>query len=143
MGSRFSPGCCCDTCTRCDDGAGPDQFKVTLSGFADNGCLDCGDLNGDYFLDRSFAGATCEWRYDAAGSCDFTSIILQILRSGSDVRLDITLSMVGSAHYDWSATYPAVTEVDCEFVAEAIEFDSDTDFSNCIFDGSAAIVNAV
>jgi len=62
------PGCCCaGVCDYCT-GTSPDQIAVTFSGITNDSCVDCGNLNDTFILDRSSPSALCSWYLDISGN---------------------------------------------------------------------------
>lgn len=144
-GIGFSPGakgarCCCGECAACDDGNGPQQIQITITGITDDGCGDCDDLNGDYICelnttDPDAGDPSCNWRLAFANICGDIQADIYVGRSGADVVVEVLLSGFGSFDHRFTKTYSAVSSIDCNFVAEDIPWDSQT-ATNC--DSSAA-----
>src|SRR5262245_38363192 len=89
----------CD-CTNCPDGA-PQEYEVTISGFANANCTQCTQLNGLFTLPfASQVGSTCTWLYSFTGSlpCGATAIQLQI--TGSTMQVSFT----GASLATWQKT---------------------------------------
>lgn len=65
-GKRNAGGCkCCggdgEPCTNCT-GAAPAEIVATISGWTDDSCDDCTNINGPYSLPQDIYGDTCVWR---------------------------------------------------------------------------------
>lgn len=90
MGFRFSPGCCCEfckpgnvNCPACACNVAPNAYKVVLAGIVNNGCSDCGNLNGTYFLCEIHQDPSdCDWELLLDPPvCGFTAIRMAVIAS--------------------------------------------------------------
>lgn len=66
------PARCEPDCTQCGDVPVPQQWRISISGFANNGgfCTDCTDLNGEFILSRV---GPCLWQSDEFPFCESTT----------------------------------------------------------------------
>jgi hypothetical protein len=134
---KNTPGCSTDAECRCDgdcgcSGATATSYRITLSGWADNGdCQGCADLVGSYILTAS--GNPCEWNYSLIGSqpCRSSGVVVMALTiedSGGATKATIQIGYsapfgFGSHWIKYSKTFSGA--VDCTaWSDEAIPYQS-------------------
>src|SRR5262245_25449088 len=73
-----------------------DQYKVTLAGLSNAGCLQCASLNGDYVLSRNSGAGSCVWDLSLGGTTCSVNKITMIFKTNVTGQVDIEVSSNGS-----------------------------------------------
>lgn len=119
-GLVFNDECCCGLVCNFCSGTVPAQMRIALTGFSNNGCSTCANLNTNHDLDVNTTPDSCEWLKADLGigspSC-LADFFLSLSASGSDVvlRLLVALERSGgiTATHTFEKTYTSVSEIDC------------------------------
>jgi hypothetical protein len=104
LGFMFSPSCnCCETPADCETsctGDPPASIEVTITGFANNGCVNCAGLDGLYVLTfwrTTGGGNTCQYLLSPTGlspcapATGIMAMRIDIIASGSNGDLLVVL----------------------------------------------------
>lgn len=149
---RFLPcGTCCTppACTVCPDVG---SIELDISGFADNSCSYCEEIDGTYILTPT--GTNCEYRYQSGflGGCVppggdpyntcFLLIVAQVQVVGSTVRVGVTISLNYSYGFssEWSYYTYQADFADCDITDGSLSYTGTSGSLHC--NGSGATILA-
>lgn len=147
----FWPTCaCCGTvCPQCSAGT-PQQFQVDVTGFANDTCTDCANIDGTWILaiGNNCLGVTgtCAWHYDASGPLCGDVFCMDVIvsqvpfSSDRQVRYAAVVGVV--AIVEFIKTYTG-TRPDCESLSSTdLPFSSNLQ-TNCDGSGATVLITAL
>jgi hypothetical protein len=144
MRGRRSSRCCCGTagepCTKCFGDDGPPSFSISVSGFTNNSCSTCANIDGTYVVDYvSDSGGVCEWYgfYGGSGCGVVGSATVLIDKPTSQWRVRVFLSTI-FVSYDFTSTFASIPNC-MTFASEAIGPGIPGSHSRCNFPGSVLL----
>lgn len=127
--------CCRDvvSCSLCDDGFGPDEFRVTLTGVVEHDidgtpeCTECVELNNSFILThrdpppcdwRNVTGITCDWLPIEFRQISFIDLYLVLLEGDVVLTIDVITNRSGDAQNPlwegrFQTTFTDVESIDC------------------------------
>jgi len=145
--------CVCPTCQGCTPGTVPTSISVTLTNVRVLYCSGCGDLDGEYIIDRIsgcvFEGTFTGYLLDGYGCNDVEVYIRAEIRSGGttnlqwDVDIEFSNPSYGTSYHQWLGDIPgAIGEYkDCTSSVSLSHFTSSTSAGPCFLSATLSDVD--